>query len=214
MLAASLERRIAALEAEAAELRALLAGGKATAPVPQTQHQDREVSISTHVIDAPRAPLPSEKELRALMALVLRSYPQLRTSKGTDEMFASFSSAFDALALVGRVAQPDAKRMPTWWIDHLHGLLHSAGRSGREPIIVPTLVMAVLAHGDIAFYPLDRTPHDVSLGVGSYIGAPYCGAWRSVLSSGVLRRPIPRPKHNSFAEPSNIVISGGNRFVG
>ncbi|WP_050626697.1 hypothetical protein [Bradyrhizobium viridifuturi] len=214
-------QRLAALEAEAAELRKLLAGDATIAQVAQQQHHDPEVRITE--IAEPLAPLPSTKQLETLYGIVLHHNPQLKPQRRwmprdieldyQDADFAEFTAAFTALAMMRRIPRPDTKRAPSYWLDILAERLRQAGRPGD--LTTSALVAAALAHGDIAYRPLDDFPYGIELGlsIGGQ-GHPYNGAWRQILTTRALDRAMMIETRARRPEVAQINIIGGNHAVG
>ncbi|WP_136626350.1 hypothetical protein [Bradyrhizobium macuxiense] len=217
---AQIEQRLAALESEAAELRAMLAGNAAQAPA-QQQQRDPEVTV-TEVAEPLRA-LPSDEQLRRLLVVVLTEYPQLGPDRRRipraleieyqDAAFVEFKAAFTALSMMRRLPRPDTKHTTGYWIDACEDHLRQAGRQGD--LTTSALVAAALAHGDITYRPLDEFPHGVELGlaIGGQ-GRLYNGAWRQVLAMGRLNTEMMIETRARRPKVAQILVTGGNRVVG
>jgi hypothetical protein len=213
----SIEQRIEALENEARALRALLARPQEQ---PAISRADREVEI-VELTEGSSAPLPSPEELRSLYATVLRAYPQLATKRclprsmdiDYESAFAEFSVAFIGLCHVRRISQPDPRHAASWWIDHVEDTLQKIGRSAT--VTLPAFTAAVLAHGDIAFFPVDMFPYELGFGLAhGGTGRAYSGEWRTVLQTRKLAMPMKPPRARTSTTYSQPIIRGGDNAVG
>ena len=200
----STEHRLAACEDEIAELRAVIAKLQATgapaAPAPppavRTIRQPRsEDQVATTRIVAPGAgfTMPSDPELRALFAIVLKAESRVRSEphrlECSDAPFERFVNAFRALGGIGRSLALDDGKSMSWWIDEARQILTMSGKSGDIDSVA--FAAAVLAHGDIAYRSLERFPYDLGFGLVVHGGTPARDGWRRVLDTGLIARSAP-----------------------
>ena len=190
----TVEKRIAALERENADLKArlealqlLLSGNKPTPP--------RRVAPQVQITNPlPRVMLPNDEQCRQLCDIVLQRYPSLRPRRGEEEEFAAeFRAAIRFVEHHGRRAQLDRDRGIGWWIDTARDWLSQHG--GNSLIGGNAFIAAIVATGDVQ-HSDPREP-------GFVIGLQHTGGgretsaqWHTVLSTGRLLDPVPpeRPK--------------------
>jgi hypothetical protein len=141
--------------------------------------------------------MPTDVELRQLMHLVLTRFPILDGANARDwtprdalERERSFKNAFWALAFFTRLENVERKRVhsTSFWCGEVDAFLNQSNvwdfECGQAPFTI-----AVIAHNDIPFAPLDRWPLEMSFGlqVGGG-GRRASDAWKRVLK-GEFRAP-------------------------
>jgi hypothetical protein len=185
----TVEKRIAALEAELAAL-------KAPAALPRKPIEEgARVLMGPGALGLPNLTLPTDEEYRKLREVVERHYPNLafaaRSQRFADmdenEHVSGFRTAFVYLATLERLETlPRADRYASWWIGCAEEWARSVGM--RTGISLRSFTAAVAAHGDILFSGLDN---NATFGVreGSGSGRRYGDAWREVLRTGKLLAP-------------------------
>jgi hypothetical protein len=184
------EQRIAALEAELAELKA----PKQAAP--SRPIDDRAGVRIVQLTEPSNFVRPTNKELRQLYDIVLGKYPQLAprlSARWADderqEHFDGFTWAFERLGFIGRAAAPDHKHYVNFWISEAQDWLRTHRPAHRGNIGAGYLV-ATLAHGDICFTVGDKQRGIVwAIGLTAHGGAKASDAWRKVLN-GELMPPV------------------------
>jgi hypothetical protein len=156
--------------------------------------------------------MPSREELQQLYNVVIGHYPQLAPrSQQTEEALDGFWHAFLRIGHLGR-DKLNNKYMLSGWVDDAQFWL-------RDHNVYPSMlaakdfVCAVLSHGDVDYVPLDRFPHDCSaFGLRrDRTGRPASDAWRSVLSTGRLRDPVPLPRPRGARSPTQIAVGWAGR---
>jgi hypothetical protein len=164
------------------------------APEPN-RHRDGAVTVTLERV--PLA-LPSESDLRKLLAIVTREFPQLKPKldprwieRDEREYFASFRSAFFWLNYVIRADAIDKKRDAEFWMALGEQWLR-AQQFSHCTLQINTLTAAVVSLGDIPYAPLDQFPSGLRFGLTGFT-APQClpGRWREVLRSGQAPLPVP-----------------------
>ena len=186
----NLERRVAALEAEVAAL-------KAPKALPRKPIEEgARVIMGPGVISMPEGAFPTNEEYRELREIVERHYPHLafvaRSERYADqdreEHIAGFRTAFMYLATLERLQTlPRADRYATWWMGCAEDWAHSMGK--RSGISLRGFSAALAAHGDILFSGLDNNA-TFGLRQSSGQGRRYGDAWRNVLRTGELLKPV------------------------
>ena len=157
-----------------------------------------------------RFKMPSDEQLRQLDDIVVRVYPKLglaRDAIGEEiELRArAFKNSFLAVAYLGRRDAPETKNAHSlaWWLGYVRDWLAESDVLNGD-ITQPAFVAAIVAHGDVPFFPLTRYPFDVSLGLMiGYAGRRATDAWRAVLESG--QPPAPVKPYRSIVEPRETV---------
>ena len=194
-----LERQVASLTAEIAQLKA---GKPAARVTPPPKDDQRGVSVSI-VETAQPIEMPSDAELSRLMTIVHEKYSQLRPADRTDighaDFFDGFNAAFTRIAYLKRTPLPDIKHYVSWHTDECQEWLrlHCPGARGR---IAAAYLTAILASGDIPYTVGDPNTGTVwAVGVSSFTGKPATAAWKKVLR-GELLAPSAPPR--AFAPPS------------
>ena len=202
----TVEKRIAALERENADLKArvealqlLLPGNK---PAPQ-RRVEPQVRVTNPL---PRVALPNEEQCRQLCEIVFQRYPSLRPRRGEEEEFAAeFRAAIRFVEHHGRRAQLDRDRGIGWWIDTARDWLSQHG-GGNSLVGGNAFVAAVIAAGDV--------PHRDPLEPGFAIGLQHTGGgieasarWHTVLTTGRLLDPVPPERPKPAFSP--VSIAGG-----
>ena len=185
----TMEKRIAALEAELAAL-------KAPTALPKPVEEGARVLMGPGALGLPNLTLPTDEEHRKLREVVERHYPNLAfvarsqrfTHMDEEEHVSGFRTAFAYLATLERLETlPRADRYATWWISSAEEWARSMGM--RTGIPLRSFTAAVAAHGDILFSGLDN---NATFGVrqGRDRGRRYGDAWRDVLRTGRLLPPV------------------------
>jgi hypothetical protein len=194
----ALERRVEALEAKLTP--------KAPPPEPmQVVGFDRPLPRAA--VPANGFKMPSDAELRQLMARVHAAHPSLADLDGLVErgdtaidaefinykgdirkaIFAKqFKLSFIALSHFRRLEEADPRRYVSHWQDEAASVLAGLGQAG-ETLKFNPFVTAALAHGDIPYSGLGmggRVP--LSLGLSRHSGAAAMDSWRRVLDYGPL----------------------------
>jgi hypothetical protein len=149
--------------------------------------------------------MPSDAELRQLMARVHAAHPKLadldglieRGDNAIDAEFIDFRGdirvavfskqfklSFIALSHFRRVEEPDSRRYVSYWQEEAIDCLAGLGQAS-ETLKFNPFVTACLAHGDVPFSGLHmgaRVP--LSLGLSRHSGAPAKDGWKRVLDFG------------------------------
>jgi len=153
----NLEKRVAALEADVAALRAPKA-------LPRKPIEEGvRILMGPGLIGMPRGAFPTDEEYRELREIVERHYPHLAfvardrrfADQDREEHTAGFRTAFAYLATLERLSELlRADRYATWWTSGAEEWARSMGmRTGIPP---RSFIAAVAAHGDILFSGLDK----------------------------------------------------------
>ena len=139
--------------------------------------------------------MPTDAELKQLLALVEKGYPQLLDRRDTyiARNFAhEFKSAFYAVGLITRLDQPTQKITFSTHVDRLNNLLRQRGHTDVEGDVV---MAAVIAWDDFDYRLQDLRygqVTEVSLDPLHNTGRPPKAAWRALLDgSASLRRALP-----------------------
>jgi hypothetical protein len=186
-------QRIAALEAEVAELRA----AKSPPTRKPIEEEGARVLMGPGALGLPTLTFPKAEEYSRLREIVEKSFPHLgfvaRSQRfadmDEDEHVSGFRTAFAYLATLERLETlPRADRYASWWIGCAEEWARSVGM--RTGIPLRSFTAAVAAHGDILFSGLDN---NATFGVrqgGGDRGRRYGDAWRDVLRTGKLLAPV------------------------
>jgi hypothetical protein len=173
--------------------------------------------------------MPSDAELRQLMARVHAAHPKLAdldglVERGDDAIDAEFINfrgdirkavfakqfrlSFIALSHFRRTEEPDPRRYVSYWQDEALDCLAGLGQPS-ETLKFGPFVTACLAHGDVCFSGLGmggRVP--LSLGLSRHSGAPAKDAWRRVLDYGPLAMiGEAREARPSRHDPSPVTVT-------
>jgi hypothetical protein len=150
--------------------------------------------------------MPSSTELKQLLSIVLRKFPQLapdmtdRWSQNNEADFArKFAAAFKAIGQMHRTEKPDRKRYASYFVDHAEDLLRAQGASAE---IGPAFLPACLAHGDVPISDWRIDGVALELGLNIYrIGRPATDAWKRVLATGNTIALIAPPSTRNYPTP-------------
>jgi hypothetical protein len=157
--------------------------------------------------------MPTDAELRALIAVVLRAYPTLRPRerRGQDfedaerEYFRGFKLAFRGLAAITRADAVSYREAATFWIDETENVLRLLGLSVD---FNDAWLAALIAHADIPFtdFTVDggERAFGLRLGGGERMATD---KWRKVLA-GEVPKPVPSRRLQDL-RPSPARIFGG-----
>ena len=150
--------------------------------------------------------MPSQDELKQLLAIVLAKFPRLapdmsdRWANNNEVKFAKqFAAAFRAVGMMHRSEKPDKKRYVQYFIDHGDNLLRALGPHAE---IGPAFLPACLAHGDVPISDWRIDGQVLEFGLNIYrIGRPATDAWRKVLATGNTIALIAPPLSRNYATP-------------
>ena len=156
-----------------------------------------------------RFQMPTDEQLRQLDEIVARAYPKLGLPRDAigeeiEQRAHTFKNAFLAVGYLGRRDAPETKNAHalSWWLGYIKDWLAESDVCGD--VTQAAFVAACVAHGDVPFFPLDRYPYDISLGLMiGYAGRRATDAWRKVLESG--QPPAPVKPYKMILEPSEVV---------
>jgi hypothetical protein len=197
------EKRLAAVEAENADLKGQLAAlqlllGNKTIP-PRREEPPPAVRI-THPV--PQVSLPTDAECRQLCEIVWQRYPTLRPARSEEEEFvAGFKAALRFVQCHGRRAEPDYERGVGWWVDTARDWI-SQHRVGGFPISGSVLVVAIIAAGDVPY----TNPEESGFAAGLQFGGGGILArdwWKRVLGGAILE-PVPSPYPTKAPSPARV----------
>lgn len=215
----NIEQRLAQLESESGELKRQVASllSSAAVPkvepvvaVPQTPRRLDEARVEIlHPVDA-APPEPPEKELRSLLAIVVRAYPDLRTNEleamwgvrnDDPDGFLAFREARRGVMAMGRCQKPNGKYGVTYWVGDRQEWLSARGIHTR--VTGKAFIAACLSAGDVAYVPYNGSVGNLwEFGLEPYSGGRPAkhDAWRAIVSAGKLLlapskpdRPEPMP---------------------
>jgi hypothetical protein len=197
-----IEKRLAAVEAENADLKGqlaalqLLLGNK---PVPPPRRDEPQVRITRPLSNVS---LPTDDECVRLCEVVWGRYPTLRPGRGGEgEFVGQFRAAFQFVQHHGRRAEPDHQRGLGWWTDTARAWI-SQHRSGGLPIGGAVLVAAIIAAGDVPY----TNPEDPGITIGLQFGGggiPAKDWWRRALGGAILE-PVPQPYPTRTPSPVRV----------
>jgi hypothetical protein len=139
--------------------------------------------------------MPTDAELKQLLALVERGYPQLLDRESNSYIVRNFDAEFKSASYtVGSMrCQAEQTRKITFsaHVDRVNTLLRRRGHSEVEGDVV---MAAVLAWGD-SDYRLPNSRYgqltEVSLDPLHNTGTPPRAAWREILRGAPLRQTLP-----------------------
>jgi hypothetical protein len=154
-----------------------------------------------------RVTMPTDAELLELSGVVLAAFPVLQRAAARPDVFdREFRNSFIGIATLPRRADGklDHQFAAVTWIDRSADALQRMGLGTDQSLC--SLTAAALAHGDVAYSPLDRFPHDLEFGFGNYHGAPAGDAWREVLAPRRLRAPTPLARARAIVAPSPATV--------
>jgi hypothetical protein len=226
------KERLAALEAENANLRArleALEGRKRPAPKPAPV-EERGVTVSY-----PRPPstliMPSDNELRQLEAIVLKAFPSLAPKIELNfqqrftvrnypaiadqiqpdaeainaDYFRQFTSAFVAIGAMRLRDEPARKYFVGHWTEAAQTWLRC--RNVFADITTNALIAAALAHG-VSYTDGTIDGSLWEFGLDLYTGRAVLDGWRRVLASGKIPQATPVPSNRRIAPASPARIYG------
>jgi len=185
----NLEKRVADLEAELAALRA-------PKSLPRKPIEEGARILMGPAIGVPNLTFPTDEEYRQLREVVERHHAHLAfvardqrwADKDREEHVTGFRTAFMHLASLERLETlPRPDRSPLWWLSGAEEWARSMGM--RSGIPLRSFIAAVAAHGDILFSGLDKYA-TFGLRQGGDCGRRYGDAWRSVLRTGEIPKPV------------------------
>jgi hypothetical protein len=202
---AALEERIVALESKGTTT------ARKVIPAPQVEEGAR--ILTGLEAGMPQLVLPTDDEYRAMRHIVDGLYPHLKFAaqnpryeeQDAAEDFAGFKTAFAYLATLARTETLGQKYAVAWWKDGAEAW----AREMRLPATIPgrAFVAALVAHADIAFTDLRDYPI-FGLAVGDH-GRRYLQQWRSVLATGRVLAPVPKPgPRPAVPSPTQLLIVG------
>jgi hypothetical protein len=179
--------RLAALEAENADLRVRLSRLETPAEPKVAPPQRDDVGVRVTTIIPKSANLPSEDESRALLKLVHARFPQLKCQYtrwlSPDDELESFRAAFAYVSSLTKTEKPTKKYAVSWWLDEAQEWCRKVSVQGR----ILSLMPSVIATGDVPYSMDDFT----AMWVHPYrVGKPIdTSAWRKLLNGGDLLAP-------------------------
>jgi hypothetical protein len=197
------EKRVAVLERENADLRARLDALQVLL-VPTQPATPRRDEPQVRITAPPLAnvALPTAAEFSRLLTIVLDRYPILRPREDPADYAAQFRAAFIRLAHCGRRDKIDNQRGLGFWLDDCQEWC-------RRHKVNPTwmggaaFTCAVIAHGDIQFVMGDW-PHDFAVGLQFGGGGRESKDWWRRAAAGVLLDPAPPLYPKAAASPARV----------
>ena len=135
--------------------------------------------------------LPDDRQLNDLRDIVLRRYRFLKTAQNEAHFDEDFTRAFVALCHLPRTMDGslNVRLDKGVFLDRASDVLRRLGEPSA-PITLGPFVCALVAHGDIAYAPLDHFPTDQAYGLGDHTGRlPDGTGWRALLDTRQVRVP-------------------------
>jgi hypothetical protein len=136
--------------------------------------------------------MPDNVDLRRLYFLVTRLFPQLGPARDRNEAeeLRLFGLAFQRIAHLGRNDKLDTQHAVSWWCDESTQWLKSQNVNLIR-LLPPDFAIAMLAHGDINYAPMDNFPHGFAVGLNAGLwGRPATDAWHKLLETRAVRPPV------------------------
>jgi len=199
----AIEKRLAALEIENANLKSQIEVLRLLAPAPKVKPLPPSPVKISHPVS--KVSLPTPDEGRRLCEIIWQHYPKLRPGRGEEEeFFAQFSAAIRFVQHTGRRRTVDRERALGWWLDTSRDWI-AQHRIGGLPISGMALVVAIIAAGDVPFSDPEEPGFVVGLQFGGG-GVPSTDFWRRVLA-GTLLEATPALHPMPLPAPSRIVRS-------
>ena len=199
------EKRVAALEAENADLKGRLEALQVllapTKPAPP-RRVEPQVRISSPPLA--RVALPTPDEFQRLMHVVLDSYPVLKPRGDPADYAAQFRAAFRRLLFLGRKEKLDTDHGLSYWTDECREFLQ------RHQIACPVSIggnaftCAVIAQGDVPHTLGENYPFDLSFGLQWGGGGIEARDWWRRALAGTLLPPTPSPYPKPRSSPARV----------
>jgi len=148
--------------------------------------------------------LPSDAELRDLLAIALKASPPEPRNYADEQVretfFREFKQVFAALGEIGRTTEINHERGAVHWLEKARDICGWSNFEFRH------FWLAMLAHGDMLYQARDESAGIVpALALASYGGIPAVAAWRNVLARGA---PLPptKPIGGNYPTPPVRII--------
>ena len=147
--------------------------------------------------------MPSDAELRDLLAIALKASPPEPRNYADEQVretfFREFKQVFAALGEIGRTTEINHERGAVHWLEKARDICGWSNFEFRH------FWLAMLAHGDILYQDRDESAGIVpALALASYGGIPAVAAWRNVLARGAPSPPTKPIGGNYPAPPVRI----------